>query len=246
MKPNWKSACTLVGLVLLVLPACDLIGEEDRPAPLIAFFLVPEGITLECTETSDPPCLWITEGTLTALVPGRGAGPEGSPWTEIALNGGDQRLRLHPLTPDLVPLEVGNEYAVSFAAFWTSTISWPSLIVEDEAGLAFYGTTTFMLYEGPEGEGQIPPPLVPEGWAFRLEPTGYDSETVACGVQTTPRTLLVEHGGERVRLLQGEAKRIGAYMVQARVAQESFYPNHIGCTDALLPDLSVVVYRIPE
>lgn len=233
-----KSVLMLVGVLLLALSACSVF-EEEPPEPLVQFMLLKEP-RFSC---SSPDCYWSTEDTLTAVVPGLRDRPSPEPddvWVDLVLGDSAHVLTLRNLMLGDVPLEVGHRYTFETSLILTSTIGYPSLRVTDDSGLVYYATTSFPL------SSEEPVLLVPEDWTFQLESEGYESIAAGCGLRATPQAVVVEHDESRVRMVQGETRRIGRYTVQVRIAVGVEYPMPEECTDTMIPELSVVIYRTPD
>lgn len=140
----------------------------------------------------------------------------------------------------MVSFETGRPYLFEAEFIPTTIIGYPTLRISDDNGLAFYATTSF------PSSFDAAVPLVPEGWSFELEPSDWGSGPAECGTRTTPQTLVVTHGDRTVRMVQGESRRIGDYTLQLRAAVSVEYPTPQECTDIVIPELSLILYRTPS
>ena len=171
-------------------------------------------------------------------------GPEGT-LLSVTLAAGDAQFELYGVGRRAaeVPLEVGQRYLFEGAtrAFSAApNLGSVSLRVSDGDGLAFYGArVTGLPGTAPPGTDADQPLLLP-GWEVRAEPAGVGSREASCA-EETPYRVTFEHGGQSVRLVQGERGRLGSYEVEVRVASRYLYDG--SCTDGYRPEFSFVIAR---
>ncbi|MDT0633203.1 hypothetical protein RQM47_16740 [Rubrivirga sp. S365] len=229
----------LVSAVVLALPSCSLTDRE-APEPLSSFRLYPETpLRFDCGSSS-PLCSWSASGALTDLSLQRKGGDQpgsGYDYLRLVFTADDttHAFELHDLTPSDVRLVVGRLYDVALGVGPTSTGGYTSLLVTDDDGLAFYGSSVPALPDG----GTLP---LLDGWAFGVEPAEYGWRDAGCGLRDTPLRLTVEHEGRRVKLVQGESVRFSPHTVEARVVKE-FDLSGYDCTDPNFIGLSVIIRR---
>ena len=238
-----RPALSLLGAVAVAvaLPACSITGDE-APEPLPSFRLYPETrIEADCSWTPSPLCSWSASGVLTDLSLRRAGSPPPAPGYDFLrlafASDADtaNAFELPDLTPTDVPLVTGRQYDVVLGGRPTPVGGFVSLLVTDDDGLAFYGSSVPSLPDS----GTLP---LLDGWTFGLEPTKYGSRVGMCELQATPLRLTVEHGNQRLRLVQGKSGQLGPYTVQVRVAEELDFSDY-NCTDPYFTGLSVIIRR---
>jgi hypothetical protein len=113
----------------------------------------------------------------------------------------DDSLQVFDLTdiPQVqVPMEVGQHYRVVVDLVSTVLGGYGSFEARDAEGLVFFATTEIET----DLEFNPDPPV---GWQVWMQEGGYGTDVVGCQVRVEPQVRVVEHGGQRIRLVQGAA-----------------------------------------
>lgn len=224
-----------LSLVFILLSSCSLFGiEEEIPERQFSFTLITYPAP-DCT-TYQPNCILTYEGVLTkkdtveADVNNR--------FLRLVFDESLFKAELWYVTRLNVPLTFGTKYRVTANTYFNLRYRSPSVEVVDANGLNFYAKTEYFVADTHN------PPL-PTGWTVSLESGDYGTNKLGCGLRGTPQVLVVSHSGKSVRLVQGESKRLGKYLVTALVAEKVDYTG-LNCLDFVAPEVSYTIARVPE
>jgi len=228
-----------VGLLAaaLLLSACSIFFEiEKGPERGNEFVVLPEPV-VPCSDPAFVPNCGLTyAGILTERKTFTiGPSPNETEYLRLVFDDSLQIFDLGGIPGVNVPLITNHRYSVVVELVPTVILGYGAFEVTDAEGLVFFATTE--VYAGWEGN-----PSLPEGWRISIEDGGYDSHGLGCGVRSTPQVMVVEHESERVRLVQGEAKQLGDYLITALIVEE-VDNSDIDCLDYFVPELSYTIAR---
>jgi hypothetical protein len=192
---------SIPGALLLALPclhACSLFSE-DLPQSPTAFGLLP-GPLVSCVDPAFVPnCGLLYEGTLTERSTyDLGVPPYKQEYHRLIFDDSLQVFDLTDIPQVQVPMEVGQHYRVVVDLVATVLGGYGSFEARDAEGRVFFGTNEIET----DWEFNPDPPV---GWQVWMQEGGYGTDVVGCQVRVEPQVRVVEHGGQRIRLVQGAA-----------------------------------------
>ncbi len=219
--------------------ACSLTSPTDDPARGVEFVIVPQPVARCDDPTYSPNCGLRYTGILTHRSTYEvGVPPSASEFLHLSFDDSLQTFELGEIAQVHVPLVPGERYAATVELVPTSGIGLGAFTAVDDSGLVFFATTEIVA-------GRDLNPDLPEGWHVSTREGDYDEHAVGCGVRSTPQILVVEHEGESVELVQGEARRLGNYVVNALIVEDVDYSN-VDCLDFTAPEVSYTISKVAD